>query len=119
MEEQRKYIRFDSNALVKFQIKESRPDKGPDSNILDIVKNLSVHGVCVILDQNLKPNTVVVLEIYLPSTTDSIRMEGEVRWSQPFMNQAINNMFETGVKILVINKKDESLFIKYIKSKSE
>ncbi|MFH1378889.1 MAG: PilZ domain-containing protein [bacterium] len=118
MKEKREYIRFDSNALVKYIIQKPDSPQNNQNEIHDIVKNLSIQGVCVILNQQLASSTVILLEIFLPSIPKSINLEGEVCWSRPFMNQDINNMFETGVKILNISKNDRNRFINYLETKS-
>ena len=118
MKEKREYIRFDSNALLKYTIKEPASSQDSQNEIHDIVKNLSIQGVCVILNKQLASHTVILLEIFLPSVQKPINFEGEVRWARPFMNQDINNMFETGVKILNISKNDRNQFINYLATKS-
>ncbi|MFH1378890.1 MAG: PilZ domain-containing protein [bacterium] len=115
--ERRKYVRFNIDARVNFKVKGTDKTKTSDKAIPGLVRNICVEGACFILDTRFAVNTILHLEIQLPSFSRAVHLTGEIRWSRPFMNQDVFNMFETGVKIIEIDKEDEIIFIDFLNKK--
>ena len=112
--DRRKYIRFDTEIRVNFQIQEKRKDNILQGKISGISRNISVEGICFISKKKLKPGSRLELEIFLPSESKPLCLEGDVRWSNPFQSKKGKAMFETGVKLFTFNKDDANKFISNI-----
>ncbi|MBD3270937.1 MAG: hypothetical protein GF384_00180, partial [Elusimicrobia bacterium] len=115
--ERRKYIRFMIDARVNFEVEGKAISENNERKVPGLIKNLCFEGACLILDEQFPPGHILKLELFLPSISEPIHVQSEVRWSRPYMNQDVNSMYETGVKIININPKDQAVFIDFIREK--
>jgi len=115
--EKRKYIRFDIDAEVNFQVLDKNRVTLETASAL--AKNLSIEGVCFISHKKLEPGRIIKLEIILPYQSRPLHLEGKIRWSHPIKNQEGKERFEVGVKLLIVEKSDETKFIRYVYDKME
>ncbi len=73
-------------------------------------ENISIGGVCVILEKELLRNTPVELELVLPDDLPAVRCSGKVRWSAK-RNEYISkksSQFDTGIEFIEISDQDRS-----------
>lgn len=110
--EKRKYIRFFADTKISFKTQEKK--QASEKEILGALKNLSIEGICFMSDSKLEPGTIIKVEAVLPSRTNPLRLEGEVRWAQSKKEIDGKEMFEIGVKLFTIEKSDEAKFIGHI-----
>ncbi len=112
--DRRKYIRFDTEIKVNFQIQEKRKDSTLPGKISGISRNISVEGICFISKKKLEPGNRLELEVFFPSESKPLRIEGEVRWSRLVQSKKSKAMFETGVELFTLDKGDVNKFISNI-----
>ncbi|MDD5292680.1 MAG: PilZ domain-containing protein [Candidatus Omnitrophica bacterium] len=123
--ERRKYERYETEAKVYFRViyeiktkvefQIADKEEGTLSKKYPAMsKNISAEGLCFISDRQLKKGDRLYLELYLPKREQPIRMEGQVRWSQPASaEEKENNKFETGVKLTVVEGRSVMTSIHY------
>jgi len=118
--EKRKYVRFDLEVRIKFQILGQGKDKTqvPSESVSAIIKNLSIEGVRFISDVRVESGSIIRLEVLLPAQIQPLHLEGQVKWSQSLKQPDGKEMFETGVKLFTIEQSDENRFMGYVYDKT-
>ena len=114
--EKRKYERYDTalklyfdrgfevETKVKYQLLDKQNDKPISRKYAALSKNVSAEGLSFLASQQLNPGDYLHLEVYLPTATKPVRMEGEVRWSNPMAaDKREGPMFQTGVLLTKVN----------------
>lgn len=114
--EKRKYERYDTElklyfdrgfeveTRVEYQLRDKKNDKPLSRKYPALSKNVSAEGLSFLASQQLKQGDYLHLEVYLPTATKSVRMEGEVRWSNPVAaDKREGPMFQTGVLLTKVN----------------
>lgn len=73
-------------------------------------ENISIGGVCVILDKTLLKNTPVEVELFLPDDPIPITCGGKVAWSfrRNEYSKKKPSQFDTGLEFAVITDEDKS-----------
>jgi hypothetical protein len=94
------YVTFDLETKIHFKVKEK--DKGDFSpeKYHAVSKNISVEGICFVTEKRLNKGDLLALEVYVPSSTQAIHMQGEVRWC--VQEKGKRDVYETGVKIFTV-----------------
>ena len=111
--DKRKYERYDTEIQIYFAVTYDIQTK-VEFQVLDeskeslkkysaVSKNVSAEGLCFYSEKELKRGDRLYLEVYIPGSKKPIGMEGEVRWSQGMMTAKKKKVFDTGVKLLVVN----------------
>ena len=125
-DERRKYDRYDTEmrilievtydvrTKVKFQIIDKKA-KTQSPQYSAVSRDLSVEGVGLLTEKELKPGDLLYLEVYLPESHEPIRMEGEVRWSES-IKEGEKNKFAVGVLLSTVNGGTVAPTIYYDKS---
>ena len=114
--EKRKYERYDTalklyfdrgfevETKVKYQLLDKQNDKPISRKYAALSKNVSAEGLSFLASQQLNPGDYLQLEVYLPTATKPVHMEGEVRWSNPVAaDKREGPMFQTGVLLTKVN----------------
>ncbi len=115
--ERRRFVRLDVEAKVNFRIKEIDGEQVLSERIGGKSKNISVEGICFSSQNQLKIGSKIELEVFLPGS-EPVHMQGEVAWSSPVQpKMGSKAAFDTGVKLLNIQKTDENKFLVYICNK--
>ena len=98
-------IDYDLETSVKFQM--VNPQEGTLSRqYTGVSKNVSVEGLCFTSKIKLNKGEKLKVEVYLPTSKEPIRMEGEVRWSKPLSpDKESNKEFDTGVRVISVEGK--------------
>ncbi len=123
--ERRKYERYETDLKLYFshilaggtKVEYQLLDKAGERPISDkypgLSKNVSAEGLSFVANQQLKKGDYLNLEIYLPTATEPVIMEGEVRWSQAIpQDKEAKPMFQTGVLLKKVNGEavDKSIY---------
>ena len=114
--EKRKYERYDTalklyfdrsfevETKVKYQLLDKQNDKPLSRKYAALSKNVSAEGLSFLASQQLTAGDYLHLEVYLPTATKPVHMEGEVRWSNPAAaDKREGPMFQTGVLLTKVN----------------
>ena len=108
MEERRKFVRLDTTVKIRYKVLQPT-NSNNDSNSRDI----STGGVKIEVKEPIKPNTVLWLEINLPSEAGPLQAKGEVIWQEK-ISAAENSGYEMGIKFLEMDVNDRSRLSKYL-----
>ncbi len=114
--EKRKYERYDTElriyfdrgfeveTKVKYQLLDKQREKPISRKHAALSKNVSAEGLGFIASQQLQKGDFLHLEIYLPTANQPVKMEGEVRWSNPVAGEKRQGpLFQTGVLLKKVN----------------
>jgi len=108
MIEKRKYPRF--------QLKVNASYKAVGSNEVKLSKtrNISAEGVCFESHEKFNTGAQVNLKVDLGDKLSPVNLVGEIRWSEEIKGPNLKEkMFINGVKLVDMDKSDESRFLKY------
>ncbi|MCK5214448.1 MAG: PilZ domain-containing protein [Candidatus Omnitrophica bacterium] len=109
--ERRQFIRFNIDMDLKFQIE---GQGGSDADLLTgICTNLSIEGLCMCCNHNLKSGDKLNMEIILPAEEGSVHLKGVVCWCR-LCKGGKDGEFEVGVKLFTISKNEETRFILFV-----
>jgi c-di-GMP-binding flagellar brake protein YcgR len=108
MEERRKFIRLDTSVKIRYKVLMPIDNQNNTNS-----RDLSTGGVKIEVKEPIKPNTVLWLEIDLPSEADPLQAKGEVVWQEKISN-AENSRYEMGIKFLEMDLNDRNKLNKYL-----
>jgi len=113
--EKRKYARINISSKINFSIIETDEDEAPSKRFRATGKNIGVEGILCTSDKELKPGTLLDLEIFLPEKIDPVYLEGEVRWCKLSGGKTKKSkLYDLGIKFLSIDKTHVLSLIKYV-----
>jgi len=116
--ERRKYARLVLRTRIDFTIVESETGKSSPDRFRGTGKNIGAEGILFSCDKDLKPGTVLDLEIFLPDKPDPVYIQGDVRWCAPASEKSqpgkSEDGFDVGVKFRTINKNNVILLVQYV-----
>ena len=104
--EKRKFPRLDSSLLLHYQV----------YNTTEIVKDIfltrdvSEGGLCFSCLEDFKAETILELEILLPTKDIPLKALGKIAWSQ----QIEPSKYDIGLSFLKINKEDRKTLLSYL-----
>jgi hypothetical protein len=103
------YVPYDLTTKINFQFKKPPADPNLNKKFSGLTKNISAGGLCFVSDFKLERADYLLIELYLPSESKPIVMEGEVKWSKA-KEDGIH--FYTGVQIAKVGGKpvEESIY---------
>ena len=107
------YVNFDLETKIDFRIKEKNSKDFSVETYEALSKNVSVEGICFSSARKLTKGDMLLLDVYLPSAVNSIKMQGEVRWSRPAEDKNAKGMYDTGIKLSTVNSEpvEKTIFI--------
>ena len=95
---------FEVETKVKYQILDKQKEKPISRKYAALSKNVSAEGLSFVSSQQLEKGDYLHLEVYLPTAIRPVRMEGEVRWSNPVAKEKHQGpLFQTGVLLKKVN----------------
>jgi hypothetical protein len=116
--EKRKYQRYDTEAKVyfrvtydiktkvKFRVVDTDGGRHASRRYSGLSRNIGAEGLCFFSKKKLKKGDTLLLEVNIPNTKVSVRMEGVVRWSRELtLGAKHRDVFYTGVKLISVNDK--------------
>ena len=95
MEEKRKYPRYQAELKVfceswePFNSEEKPPDPIP---FYPTTQNLSQGGICILTDQLLPVGLKIVMVLSVSSSSDYIKLIGEIAWSKAEGSHSLNGI---------------------------
>ncbi|MBN2097866.1 MAG: PilZ domain-containing protein [Candidatus Omnitrophica bacterium] len=117
-EERRKYVRFNVQTKVNFQVVPEKKESAPSTRVEGISKNISAEGICFSSEKKLTPGSKLELEIFLPNEPEPLLLMGEVKWSEASgQQQTGKTLYDTGVQLFNIAPNDENRYVKYVVDK--
>jgi c-di-GMP-binding flagellar brake protein YcgR len=112
--ERRRYVRVSANVPIRY----SRP-KDSKNNIKVIkTKDISIGGICMIINEKLSPHIKLCMEIDMPSPVGPISAKGEVVWikENPEEKNAEGiRYFSIGIEFSDVQPKDKERLFTYIR----
>ena len=103
-------VTFDLETKIKFQVKDQR--KGaPAPKVYNAVgHNINAEGLGFSSNLKLEKGEHLILDVFLPSVKDPIRMEGRVRWCSQV--EGAPSEYRTGVKLIEVRSEnvEKSIF---------
>ncbi|MCK5581236.1 MAG: PilZ domain-containing protein [Candidatus Omnitrophica bacterium] len=102
------FVSFDLDTRIDFRIQEEKKEGDMTHQYHAIGKNVSAEGLSFHCGRNLKKGDILLLDVFVPSDKDPVRMIGQVRWSSLCKSEKIASVqrYETGVKLLAVNGED-------------
>ena len=110
MEERRKFVRLNIDVEVKWE----KISGAPLDNI-NVTKNISGGGICLIVYEELRVGEELSLEIKLP-TKELIAAKGKVLWISEFqiISEECKKRYDTGIEFLDICNEDREKIEKFV-----
>jgi len=111
MQERRRFVRLDTRLVVSYAI--VPPTAAQES----VTKDIGGGGVCLFVNEPLKPGTRLQIDLTLPGRERPIRFLGEVVWCESYevigATQRARSI-EAGVKFLQINPADQQTIMQHV-----
>lgn len=107
--ERRKYPRLNLNIEVEYSVL-----RGADA-IQVQSKNISAGGICLILYEDIQPDSVLELKFYLPRDTNPIKAIGRIVWrSEIVVADDKRTRFDAGIEFLEISDIDRTKIAQHV-----
>jgi hypothetical protein len=114
--DQRKYLRYEAERPVSFDfaydfesvvaVEPVACAGAPAGKYRAMTKNVSLEGLCLSTDRDLKPGDLLNLEVFIPGDRIPVRLLGEVRWACPAGSVTLlKNCFDAGVVLRTVEGK--------------
>lgn len=108
-EERRKFPRISVELFVRYKILDT-----PAQAFEAQTKNISGGGVCLITREELKPGTIVAMDIRFPRSQEPVVVSGRVIWSDQSKlgpSPAGHLRFDNGIEFVQISEKDRNFIM--------
>ncbi len=114
-------VNFDVKTKINFRIKEKPQTEFSHKKYSAFSRNVSVEGLAFLSNKKLHKGDILSLEVYVPSASAPIPMEGEVRWcclTDPPKGDEDEEIYDTGVKVIAVNGEnvEKTVFVDKIHS---
>ncbi|MDP2939065.1 MAG: PilZ domain-containing protein [Candidatus Omnitrophota bacterium] len=109
-QERRKFVRLDISCNVNYKILDEKPIIQDKSQ----TKNISAGGICLIVDEELKPGTSLDLDFELPDKKTPIKAKGMVVWIKPFKIASEQQHFDSGIEFTQISPTERKRIDQYV-----
>jgi len=112
--EKRKYMRLNVETRIDLRAYDGDKSKDDIVPVAAMSKNISIDGIRFISDRELTPGSKMGVEIFLEDDADPVHIHGEVVWSEKIKTRkGADASYESGMRLLTIDKSDENRFIVY------
>jgi hypothetical protein len=99
------YFNYDFQTALEFRGKASEEKQAPVKHS-GVSKNISAEGLCFTSNKALRQGEALQLDVFLLDHKNTVRLEGEVRWSRSVSSEREEEpSFETGVKLIAVEGK--------------
>ncbi len=107
MDENRKFERYDKNLDVKFDfvyaaaadLKYNVDGNDPSLKFDAVSRNIGARGMCLTSHHKLEKGQKLHLELYLPTTSQPIHMDGQVCWCDSLGGNSGPDEFDAGIEL--------------------
>jgi c-di-GMP-binding flagellar brake protein YcgR len=108
--ERRLFPRLDANIKVDYFIMGIVPVVDEGSS-----KDISAGGICILVDENFKTDSVVFLTVHLPDGENPVKVRGRVvRSTEVATTKKQEKSYEAGIAFIKINPDDQERIAKYV-----
>lgn len=108
--EKRRFPRLEVAATVNYSILES-----PASEEITVTKNISAGGICLIMYEMVKVNSILSLKINFTDDGEIIEAKGKVVWVSEFAVYSENQKrYDVGVEFMELSKKRQEMLSKHV-----
>jgi len=104
--ERRKFKRFDAYMSVKYESSDDTHIKG-----ISLSRDLSRDGLKMNSNKDLRPGTLLELEIDIPDDPKPVHTTGKVMWSH--LSETQNQGYDQGVRFLMMDPVDKFRVLDY------
>ncbi len=111
MEERRAFVRLDTRLPIAYRVVPSTATKK------SVTKDVGGSGVCLFLDEPLKPGTPLHVEIQLPEQAQPVTFEGEVVWCEEYEvigKTHRERAVEAGLKVTQMHPRDRQALLNHV-----
>ena len=110
-QERRRFPRFPSSLVEYFPIEE-----GITSIKTSFTENICPVGISLLVDEEIKINTLLSLKIYLPGSKDVIEAKGRVVWTRlsSFLSREKRKHYDLGIEFVEIDESDRKRIWQYV-----
>ena len=115
--ERRSFVRIDADVPIKYSL-----PKGPNTLKNGRMKNLSLGGIGMTLNEKFNPKDSLLLEIGLPDSSAPIIAKGEIAWVKENTAQKDPEgvrHFDVGIEFKELSPKDRDRLLKFIKDRGK
>ena len=110
VEERRRFVRLNISVEIQYTVLEKEtPDELKAKS-----RNISAGGICIIADEKIATDNILILSIYLPADEMPIIAKGKVVWARPFEIGKEGERFDVGVEFIEIDPKDRKKIDQYV-----
>ena len=112
MKERRQFVRLDINVVINWNKGDAIPDQTAS---VDLTKNISVGGICLIAYEKVAVGDVLDLTIDLP-TRNTVSAKGKVMWVNEFelVGSESTQRYDVGVQFIQVREQDMQEISKFI-----
>ena len=113
MDEKRRFPRLNYNVEVEWK----KVDRSKGGTLeANVTKNISEGGICLMVDDSVRPQDMLELKIMLP-TQATISVKGAVRWVESFgiAGEKSQPRHEAGIEFVEIDDQDREKMKKFTK----
>ena len=111
MEERRRFVRLDTRLPITYRVLPTT------QAIPSATADIGGGGVCLFLNEVVKPGSQLQVDIKLPDRERSVAFTGEVVWCEQYetIGRTVRQQsIEAGVKFLLIDPKDRQAIMDYV-----
>jgi hypothetical protein len=96
-------VTFDVKTKIDFRVKKKKASPSFSEKYSAVSRNVSVEGLSFTSEKELQSGDMLSLDVYVPSASRPIKMEGQVRWCQVSEEEwQRKKLYDTGVRILAV-----------------
>jgi c-di-GMP-binding flagellar brake protein YcgR len=111
-EERRKYLRLNALVDVAYNKHQQKPEEGLS---LQLSKNISKGGICLIVYEEFKKDDLLDLRIYFPVVKAPIEAVARVAWVSEFtIGDKIGKRYDMGIEFIKISDSDREKIDQYV-----
>ena len=111
-EDRRKYVRLNALVDVAYNKHQHKPE---EEAMLQLSRNISKGGICLILYEEFKRDDFLDLKIYLPDIKTPVEAVAQIVWVSEFIiGDAIGKRYDVGMEFIKISDSDKDRIDKYV-----
>ncbi len=100
-------VGFDIETKIDFRVRKESGKEFSHKKYPALGQNVSAEGLSFSSKKILHIGDILSMDVYVPSASKAIRMEGEVKWSRlSTQEKDAQEMYDTGVRLLKVKEED-------------
>ena len=107
MQERRRYVRLNINLEVIYSL------EGEKIRYTTMSKNISPNGARFLLEKEVPADSILNLEVKIPTSDEPIPIKAKVVWSKKRTEQG-KNIYDTGLEFVQIPEESTTVFFQYL-----